>query len=162
MCISNPLAELSHFTVKQAESKRNIPWLGHRSSVYQNKVRNRLENSQNPLYLLLKSNEAKCSCLCSLNVNLPSCCKQWKVRTGCKSFVCSSSGRTASWLATESQTNEQAGLGFGAWRKRIHYTRVSEIAAQTWAAKSVSRHRWATFESFWACSSLHEPFYASV
>lgn len=49
--------------------------LGHCGLVYQNNKEQGTgwENFENPLCLLLKSNEAKCGCLCPLNANLPSC-----------------------------------------------------------------------------------------
>lgn len=52
-----------------------MPSLRHCGLVYQNNKERGTgwENFENALGLLLKSNEAKCGCLCSLNANLPSC-----------------------------------------------------------------------------------------
>lgn len=88
---------------------------------------------------------------------------QWEVRAGSvDGIVCSSSEHKASWQVTESEANEQAGLGFGVWWKWVHHTRILEIEAQMWAAKFMLRHGQINDEEFWACDSHHSPFDANV
>lgn len=88
---------------------------------------------------------------------------QWEVRAGSvDGIVCSSSEHKASWQVTESEANEQAGLGFGVWWKWVHHTRILGIEAQMWAAKFMLRHGQINDEEFWACDSHHSPFDANV